>query len=111
MNLQIESFGDVKVLRVKEGRLVYPAGTNLSAEVSALIDAGSRKLVIDLSEISYIDSPSVGCLADIYRMMSERSGMLKLIGLQERVEKMVSLVGLSTLVEVFREKKNAVESF
>lgn len=50
MNLQIESFGDVKVLRVKEGRLVYPAATNLSAEVSALIDAGSRKLLIDLSQ-------------------------------------------------------------
>ncbi len=31
MNLQIQSFGDVKVLRLKEERLVNPAGTTLSA--------------------------------------------------------------------------------
>ncbi len=111
MKLQIESCRDGKVLRVKEGRLVYPAVTSLCAEVSELIDAGSRKLVIDLSEISYIDSPSVGCLADICRMMSERSGSVKLTGLRERVETMLSLVGLPKLVEMFRDERTALESF
>ncbi len=111
MNLQVESFDDVKVLRVKEARLVYPAVTTLSAQVSELIDAGSRKLVIDLSEIRYIDSPSVGCLADICRMMSERSGSVKLTGLQERVETMLSLVGLPSLVDIFSEERAAMESF
>ncbi len=111
MNLQIESFRDVKVLRVKEGRLVYPDATNLSTAVSQLINAGSRKLVIDLSEIRYIDSPSVGCLADISRMMSDQSGSVKLIGLQERVESMLSLVGLPKLVEIFRDERTALESF
>ena len=111
MNLQIQSFGDVKVLRLKEERLVYPAGTTLSTEVSELINAGSRKLVIDLSEISYIDSPSVGCIADICRMMSECSGSVKLTGLQERVETMLSLVGLPNLVDIFPEERTALESF
>ena len=111
MNLQVESFDDVKVLRVKEARLVYPAVTTLSAQVSELIDAGSRKLVINLSEIEYIDSPSVGRLADICRMMSERSGSVKLTGLQERVETMLSLVGLPSLVDIFPEERTAIESF
>ncbi len=111
MNLQVESFDDVKELRVKEARLVYPAVNTLSAQVSELIDAGSRKLVIDLSEINYIDSPSVGCLADICRMMSERSGSVKLTGPQERVETMLSLVGLPRLVDIFPEERTAMESF
>jgi len=48
---------------------------------------------------------------DIYRMMSERSGAVRLVGLQERVETMVSLTGLHNLVEIFREEKGARESF
>ena len=44
-------------------------------------------------------------------MMVDRSGVVKLVGLQERVETMVSLTGLHNLVEIFREEKSALESF
>ena len=111
MNLQIESFGDVKVVRVKEEKLVFPILSSFFAKVSELIEEGALKLVIDLSEVSYVDSASIGCLMDIYRMMSDRSGAVKLVGLQERVETMVSLTGLHNLVEIFREEKSALESF
>lgn len=111
MNLQIESIGEIKVVRVKEEKLVFPILSSFFAKVSALIEAGDTKLVIDLSEVSYIDSASIGCLMDIYRMMVDRSGVVKLVGLQERVETMVSLTGLHNLVEIFREEKSALESF
>lgn len=111
MNLQIESFGEIKVVRVKEEKLVFPLLSNFFAKVSELIEAGAEKLVIDLSDVSYIDSASIGCLMDIYRMMTERSGAVRLLGLQERVETMVSLTGLHNLVEIFREEKSALESF
>ena len=103
MNLQIESHGDVKVVRVKEPKLVFPILSAFFAKVSELIEGGAHKLVIDLI--------LTGCLMDIYRMMSERSGQVKLVGLQERVETMVSLTGLHNLVEIFREEESALESF
>lgn len=111
MNLQIEAVGRVKVVRVKEGKLVYPILSSFFAKVSELIEAGDRQMVIDLSEVSYLDSASIGCLMDIYRLMTERGGQVKLAGLQERVETMVSLTGLHNLVELFRDEKSALESF
>jgi anti-anti-sigma factor len=111
MNLQIESVGDVKVVRVKEEKLVFPVLSSFFAKVSELIEQGALKLVIDLSEVSYVDSASIGCLMDIYRMLTDRSGALRLVGLQERVETMVSLTGLHNLVEIFREERSALESF
>lgn len=111
MNLEIITVNDVKVVRVKEEKLVFPILSRFFSKVSDLIEAGSKKLVIDLSEVSYLDSASIGCLMDIYRMMSERSGAVRLVGLQERVETMVSLTGLHNLVEIFREEKSALESF
>ena len=111
MDLQVESFGDVNVVRVKKERLIYPDLRTFSAEISALIEEGTRKLVINLSEVSYMDSASYGCLMDIYRMMSEQKGTVKLVGLQDRVETMASMVGLTNLIETFREEENAFKSF
>ncbi len=111
MNLEIESVDDVKVVRVKEDKLVFPILSHFFNKISGLIEAGADKIVIDLSQVTYIDSASIGCLMDIYRMMSDRSGAVRLVGLQERVETMVSLTGLHNLVEIFREEKSALESF
>ena len=111
MNLEIITVNDVRIVRVKEEKLVFPILSRFFNKVSDLIESGSKKLIIDLSEVSYVDSASIGCLMDIYRMVSERSGAVRLVGLQERVETMVSLTGLHNLVEIFREEKSALESF
>ncbi|MGH9323987.1 MAG: STAS domain-containing protein [Vicinamibacteria bacterium] len=111
MNLQIDSSGDVKILRVREERLVYSMLSSFFAEASRLIDGGARKLVIDLGAVAYIDSASVGCLMDIYRTMAEKSGVIKLLGLQERVETMVSMTGLHNFMDLYREEAAALESF
>ena len=111
MNLNFETHGDVKVVRVKEERLVYSMLSSFFAEVSKVIDAGSKNLLIDLSQVSYIDSASVGCLMDIYRSVSEQNGQIKLLGLQERVETMVSMTGLHNFMEIYREESAALGSF
>ena len=111
MNIEIDTIGKVKVVRVKEAKLIFPILSDFFAKISELVESGSQKLVIDLQEVSYIDSASIGCLMDIYRLMSDKGGQVKLAGLQERVETMVSLTGLHNLLEIFREEKSALESF
>jgi len=111
MNLEINSFDDVKVVRLKEARLIFPLLSAFSAQVFMLIERGARKLVIDLSDVGYLDCASYGCLMDIYRMMSERGGTVKMVGLQNRVETMANMVGMTSLIEVFREQESALNSF
>jgi anti-anti-sigma regulatory factor len=43
--------------------------------------------------------------------MAERSGAIRLLGLQERVETMVSMTGLHNFMEIYRDETAAVESF
>jgi anti-anti-sigma factor len=111
MNIEIESRGDIRILRVREERLVYSMLGSFFGEVSKVIETGARKVVLDLSAVAYIDSASVGCLMDIYRTMAERSGVIRLLGLQERVETMVSMTGLHNFMEIYREEAAAVDSF
>lgn len=111
MNLQIESHDDIKIVRVKEERLVYAVLSSFFSEVSSVIEGGAKKLVLDLTDVSYIDSASVGCLMDIYRSMAEGGGTIKLVGLQERVETMVSMTGLHNFMEIYRDESAALASF
>lgn len=104
MNLQIESFGETKVARVKEPRLIYPLLAEFSTKLLELIEGGTHDLVIDLSEVGYLDSASYGCLLDLSKQMTERNGTIKLVGVQERVEAMGSLVGLTRIMETFRRE-------
>jgi anti-anti-sigma factor len=111
MNLQIDSFRDVTIVRLKEPRLVFPELSTFSGRVCALIDEGVQKLVINLSDVGFLDSASYCCLMDIHRLISERGGAVKLAGLNERVEVMASMIGITKTLEVFREEIDAVQSF
>lgn len=99
MNLHIDTFKETSVVRVEEPRLIYPLLGEFSAKLSELIERGTRRLVIDLSKVGYLDSASYGCLLDMNRLMSERNGTIQLVGLQAQVEAMGSLVGLTRIME------------
>jgi anti-anti-sigma factor len=110
MNLKMESQGDVRIVHVLEERLVFSMLGAFFADISKLIEGGARKVVLDLSAVAYVDSASVGCLMDIYRTMSEKGGLIRLVGLQERVLTMVSMTGLHNFMEIYRDQSAAVES-
>ena len=111
MQLQVEERGDIRIVRVQVAKLTYPTLSPFFAEVRQLVEGGTRKLVIDLQSVTYVDSASIGCLMDIYRLMQERSGTVKLSGVQPRVETMISMTGVHKLIDIHREEAAALEAF
>ena len=111
MELAVEQKGDVQVVRVREPKLTYPHLAGFFAEVRQLVEAGARKVVIDLSAVTYIDSASIGCLMDVHRLLQDRGGALKLSGLQPRVETMISMTGVHKIIDLHREESAALSAF
>jgi len=111
MQLAVEERGDVKVVRVQEAKLTYPVLSSFFTEVRRHVEAGTRKLVIDLKAVSYIDSASISCLMDIHRLLQERLGAVKLSGLQPRVETMMSMAGVDKIIDLCREEADALAVF
>jgi anti-sigma B factor antagonist len=111
MNLTIGRTGDVAVVRVGEGRLMYPILSEFSEAVTSLFAGGDRKVVIDLSGVTYIDSASIGCLMDLYRRATQVGGRLKLSGVQKRVVTMLTMTGAHNFLEIHPDEAAAVQSF
>jgi anti-anti-sigma factor len=111
MQLQVDASGDVSIVRVKEPKLTYPTLSAFFAEVRQVVEGGARKLLIDLQAVTYVDSASIGCLMDIYRLMQGKGGAVKVSGVQPRVETMISMTGVHKLIDLHREEDAALQAF
>jgi len=98
-------------VRVNETRLLYPLLSDFTSSVTSLITAGERRLLIDLSSVTYVDSATIGCLMDLHRAAAEAGGMLKLAGVQKRVETMLTMTGAHDVLEVQPDEPSALKSF
>jgi anti-anti-sigma factor len=111
MNLHIEHAHGLAVVRVGETRLMYPLLSDFSGAVLGLISGGEKKLLIDLSTVTYVDSATIGCFMDLYRQASAAGSMLKLSGVQKRVETMLTMTGAQNFLELHADEASAVKSF
>jgi anti-anti-sigma factor len=110
LELAVEPSGDACIVRVKTAKLTYPVLSSFFEEVRAVLADGTRKLVLDLAAVSYIDSATIGCLVDIHRLVSDLGGALRLSGLQRRVRTMLSMTGVDRFLEVHDVEAEALAS-
>lgn len=111
MNVTTERSQGVAVVRVGETRLMYPLLSDFSNAVTSLLASGERKVLIDLAPVSYVDSATIGCLMDLYRQTTAAGGVLKLSGVQKRVETMLTMTGAHNFLEIHADEPSAVRSF
>ena len=111
MNLTTDRNQGIAVVRVGEARLMYPLLSEFSNTVTSLIGAGERKVLLDLSNVTYVDSATIGCLMDLYRQANAAGGALKLSGVQKRVETMLTMTGAQNFLEIHPDEASAVKSF
>ena len=111
MNLTTARNQDVSIVRVNETRLMYPILGEFANTITSLIGSGERKVLLDLSTVTYVDSATIGCLMDLYRQASAAGGALKLAGVQKRVETMLTMTGAQNFIEVHPDEPSAVKSF
>ena len=111
MNVKTDQVGAVSIVRIGETRLMYPILGDFSTAVSALIAAGKKEVLIDLTPVTYVDSATIGCLMDLYRQVTAAGGHLKLSGVQKRVETMLTMTGAQNFIEIHADESGAIKSF
>jgi anti-anti-sigma factor len=111
MNLSTDRTHDIPIVRVKEARLIYPLLSEFASAVTALIAAGEKRLIVDLAPVGYVDSATIGCLMDLYRQAAAAGAVLKLAGVQRRVETMLTMTGAQNFLEVHADEQAAIKSF
>ncbi len=101
----------VTILEV-EGKVTIGKGDVVLREaVLQAIGEGPAKLLINLGEVSTIDSSGVGELVSAYTTVTNRGGKLKLVNMPPKVSDILQITQLITVFEVFETEDEAVQSF
>jgi anti-anti-sigma factor len=111
MNLTTSHTSGAVVLRIDDARLTYPSLSDFASTATALIGTGERRIVIDLGAVGYVDSAAIGCLMDLHRQATTAGSVIKLAGLQKRVETMLTMTGAHHFLEVHPDQASALASF
>jgi anti-anti-sigma factor len=111
MNLTTDRANGVAIVRINEARLMYPLLSEFTQVVTSLIANGERNLLLDLSSVTYVDSATIGCFMDLGTQAVDAGGVLKLAGVQKRVESMLQMTGVAAFLEVHADESSAVKSF
>ncbi len=96
----VESRGPWEVLRL-EGELDLGVGAELQRDVIQLLPAEEKRaLAIDLSGVTFIDSTVIGILAMAHKRAGRAGGVMALVGVSGRVERVLQLTGMMTILDV-----------
>jgi anti-sigma B factor antagonist len=94
------------------GRITIGEGTVILRDaVRSLLQRGEKKILLNLADVSYIDSSGIGELVSSFTTFSNQGGKLKLLNLTKKVHDLLSITKLLTVFEVFDDEAKAIQSF
>jgi anti-sigma B factor antagonist len=79
--------------------------------VDGLLKKGHKKILLDLAGVTYIDSAGVGMMAAEYKIVRGNGGALKLLSLTGHSHRLLAMMKLMTVFEVFDDEATALRSF
>ncbi len=111
MNIETRKKGDVVIVDF-QGRLAVGVGDEvLPRLVTTLLDEGNRKILLNLSEMDYIDSNGLGELVQSLKTSKRFGAQLVLLKPQDRVRKTLRLTNLLPMFSVYETEAEALKSF
>ena len=111
MQIQHRMVGDVAIVDLN-GRLMLGDGDDLLRDkVDGLIQQGQKRLVLNLADVSYMDSTGLGTIVRTYTTALNQGGGLKLLRPTKRVKDLLTITKLLTILEAFESEESAVQSF
>ncbi len=111
VKLTVRQVGDVTVVDAV-GRLTLGEGSSLFRDaVRGLVAQGNKKIILNLGEVTYIDSSGIGELVSAFTTVTNQGGCFKLLSLTKRVQDLLQITKLYTVFEVFDDEAAAVGSF
>jgi anti-sigma B factor antagonist len=73
MDIQVESRGDRRIIRIK-GKVTFEHCPLLQTQLDSVLEDGVRQVVIDFSEVPFIDSSGIGEVLRLFKRVKESGG-------------------------------------
>ena len=111
VKLNTRQVGDVSVVDVA-GRITLGEGSSALRDLlREMVGKGQKQILLNLGDVSYIDSSGIGELVSGFTTVTNSGGNLKLLNLNKRVKDLLQITKLYTVFDVHEDEAGAIRSF
>ncbi len=111
MKIKSREAGKVTILEVS-GKLMGGEDADLFRDtIHGLLEQGRKRILVDLSEVRWVNSTGVGILITGYTTMRRNKGDLKLLNVSNKIQSILYVTKLNLIFECFDDEDEAVASY
>jgi len=110
VNIATEQCGAITIIK-PNGALAGPDAQSFKSFALELIHAHVGRVVVDAARIPYVDSQGLESLVDLTEDLARSGKLLKLCALNETLQQVIDLTGLSSQFDSYDDANAAVRSF
>jgi anti-sigma B factor antagonist len=111
MKANIRENGNICVVDLK-GKITIGSGDiQLRDTISKALESGNGNILVNMREVTAIDSSGIGELVGCYTTVTNKGGKLKLLNISPKISDVLTVTQLITVFDVFDDEAEAVASF
>ena len=110
MELSVGDAGEVKIVRI-EGKLDTQTSSDAEAQLTQLIEAGARKVIVNFERLSYITSAGLRILLAAAKQLRASGGELRVCALSDLVQEVFDISGFDSILLVSKSEAEALDGF
>jgi anti-sigma B factor antagonist len=111
LKINIRETADAAILDLSGRISLGDALVDLRDSIREALAGDQKNILLNLAEVSYIDSSGLGQLIGSYATITNRSGQMKLLNLQKKVNDLMQITKLLTVFETYTDEQAALRSF
>lgn len=109
MEITTRDEGDTKVVMLN-GKLDTNTTPTAESEITALLDAGVNKLLINFEQLSYISSSGLRLLLATAKRLKASGGDLRVCALNDMANEVFEVSGFSSILNVYASEADALSA-
>jgi len=96
---------------VIEGEININTSPELRKVFDGLIRNSEKKVIIDFSKVSYIDSSGLATLIELFQRLKKIGGHVRLANMSQKTKNIFEITKLHKLFEIFENREEAIKDF
>ncbi len=111
LRLSTRQVGDIAIVDADGRFTLGESASTFRDTIHGLAASGHKKLLLNLADVSYIDSSGIGEMVAAFSSLSAQGGAIKVINLTKRVQDLLQITKQYTLFDVYPDEATALASF
>ena len=111
LNINERQAGDVTVLDMSGKITIGEGSVALRTAIRRLIEEGKKKILLNLAQVSYVDSSGIGEFVASFTAIGREGGQLKLLNLTQKIQDLLAITKLLTVFDTYDDESSALNSF